>query len=211
MIAQPYDYFLVAWFLFAGLSTAYVTFDQFRNNPERTVMRWGFILVTLYMGPFGLLLYVLAYSRDQPFSAGLIHLTAWGPEPRLDLAPTIRIRNVTPCATRLDSRRKPNLTSRGCDTWLRCPNSKVTTPMRRFVLTAAAAALILATNAQAAETTGTVIAVNTKSDSITLSDGKVYTLPEGIEAESLKVGDKVKVTFTQSKGRNRASSLVKAK
>jgi hypothetical protein len=83
--------------------------------------------------------------------------------------------------------------------------------MRRFVLTAAAAALILATNAQAAETTGTVVAVNTKSDSITLSDGKVYTLPEGIEAESLKVGDKVKVTFTQSKGRNRASSLVKAK
>ena len=48
MIIQPYDYFLVAWFLLAGLSTAYVAVDQFRNNPEPTVMKWGFILVTLY-------------------------------------------------------------------------------------------------------------------------------------------------------------------
>ena len=34
MIAQPYDYFLIAWFVLAGLSTAYVGVDQFRNNPE---------------------------------------------------------------------------------------------------------------------------------------------------------------------------------
>lgn len=60
MIAHPYDYFLIVWFVLAGLSTAYVAVDQFRNNPEPTVMKWGFILVTLYMGPFGLLLYVLA-------------------------------------------------------------------------------------------------------------------------------------------------------
>jgi hypothetical protein len=37
-----------------------VAWDQFRNNPEPTVMKWGFVLVTLYMGPIGLLLYVLA-------------------------------------------------------------------------------------------------------------------------------------------------------
>lgn len=53
MIVHAYDYFLIVWFVLAGLSTTYVAYDQFRNNPEPTVMRWGFVLVTLYMGPFG--------------------------------------------------------------------------------------------------------------------------------------------------------------
>jgi len=53
MIVQAYDYFLIVWFVLAGLSTTYVAYDQFRNNPEPTVMRWVFVLVTLYMGPFG--------------------------------------------------------------------------------------------------------------------------------------------------------------
>ena len=66
MIVQPYDYVLIAWFILAGLSTAYVAVDQFRNNPEPTVMKWGFILVTLYLGPFGLLLYVLADKEPRP-------------------------------------------------------------------------------------------------------------------------------------------------
>ena len=66
MIAQPIDYLLIVWFALAALSTAYVAYDQFRNNPEPTVMRWGFILVTLYMGPLGLLLYVLADKEPRP-------------------------------------------------------------------------------------------------------------------------------------------------
>ena len=66
MIIQPYDYFLIVWFVLAAFSTAYVAIDQFRNNPEPTVMRWGFILVTLYMGPLGLLLYVLADKEPRP-------------------------------------------------------------------------------------------------------------------------------------------------
>ena len=53
MIAQPIDYALLVWFVLAGLSTLYVGWDQFRN-PEPAVMKWGFILVTLYMGPLGL-------------------------------------------------------------------------------------------------------------------------------------------------------------
>ncbi|HXH43383.1 MAG TPA: DUF1344 domain-containing protein [Bradyrhizobium sp.] len=57
--------------------------------------------------------------------------------------------------------------------------------MREFLLATAIAA-VAATNAQAAETTGTVRSVNTRSDSITLSDGTTYSLPEGIEAESVK-------------------------
>jgi hypothetical protein len=60
MFLQPIDYFLAAWFVLAALSTLYVGIDQYRNNPEPVVMKWGFILVTLYTGPFGLLLYVLA-------------------------------------------------------------------------------------------------------------------------------------------------------
>lgn len=66
MIAFPYDYFLIVWFVLALASTAYVAFDQFNGNPEPTVMKWGFILVTLYMGPFGLLLYVLADKEPRP-------------------------------------------------------------------------------------------------------------------------------------------------
>ena len=42
MILQPYDYFLIAWFILAGLSTAYVAVDQSVNNPEPSAMRWGF-------------------------------------------------------------------------------------------------------------------------------------------------------------------------
>jgi hypothetical protein len=60
MLIQPIDYFLLAWFVLAGASTLYVAFDQYWHNPEPQVMKWGFILVTLYMGPIGLLMYVLA-------------------------------------------------------------------------------------------------------------------------------------------------------
>src|SRR5882672_344202 len=66
MLIQPVDYFLVVWFALAAASTGYVAWDQYRNNPEPAVMKWGFILVTLYMGPFGLLLYVLADKEPRP-------------------------------------------------------------------------------------------------------------------------------------------------
>ncbi|MFZ5713191.1 MAG: DUF1344 domain-containing protein [Bradyrhizobium sp.] len=82
--------------------------------------------------------------------------------------------------------------------------------MRKFLLATAIAA-VAATNAQAAETTGTVRSVNTRSDSVTLSDGTTYSLPEGIETESVKVGEKVRIKFSSSHNQNRASSLVKAK
>ncbi len=66
MLVQPIDYFLVAWFAMAGLSTGYVAWDQFRHNPEPVVMKWGFVLVTAYMGPIGLLLYVMADKEPRP-------------------------------------------------------------------------------------------------------------------------------------------------
>jgi manganese oxidase len=59
MLVQPIDYFLLVWFVIAGLSTLYVGIDQYRNNPEPVEMKWGFILVTL-------LLYVLADKEPRP-------------------------------------------------------------------------------------------------------------------------------------------------
>ena len=63
---------------------------------------------------------------------------------------------------------------------------------------AIAAAMVLAvvssTGAFAKAATGTIASVDKKGDSITLSDGKTFTLPEGIEAETLKVGEKAKLT-----------------
>ena len=66
MLIRPIDYFLLAWFALAAASTFYVAIDQYRNNPEPVVMKWGFILVTLYTGPLGLLLYVLADKEPHP-------------------------------------------------------------------------------------------------------------------------------------------------
>ncbi|HET6222623.1 MAG TPA: DUF4396 domain-containing protein, partial [Dongiaceae bacterium] len=66
MFLQPIDYFLAAWFALALASTVYVGVDQYRHNPEPMVMKWGFILVTLYVGPIGWLLYVLADKEPRP-------------------------------------------------------------------------------------------------------------------------------------------------
>ncbi|API52027.1 copper oxidase [Rhizobium leguminosarum] len=66
MLIQPIDYFLLVWFALALASTLYVAWDQYANNPEPVVMKWGFILVTLYLGPFGLLIYVLADKEPRP-------------------------------------------------------------------------------------------------------------------------------------------------
>ncbi len=61
------DVVAVVWFVLAGLSTAYVVWDSFVNkNPEATVMKWGWILITLYMGPIALALYVLTDKEPAP-------------------------------------------------------------------------------------------------------------------------------------------------
>jgi FtsP/CotA-like multicopper oxidase with cupredoxin domain len=68
MLIQPIDIFVYAWLVMAALSAAYVAWDQFHGNPEPVVMKWGFVLVTLYMGPIGLLLYVMADKEPTPGS-----------------------------------------------------------------------------------------------------------------------------------------------
>ena len=70
MLIQPIDLFVNAWLAIAVLSATYVAWDQFTGNPEASVMKWGFVLVTLYMGPIGLLLYVMADKEPKPGQEG---------------------------------------------------------------------------------------------------------------------------------------------
>jgi hypothetical protein len=79
--------------------------------------------------------------------------------------------------------------------------------MNRYVIAATALGAVLATPVLADETTGTITSINQKTDAITLSDGKTYILPEGIEAEELKAGEKVHVTFAPTGGKLLASKI----
>lgn len=64
------DQALVVWFVLTALSLIYVAWDAYHNNPELKVMRWGWLLVTLYTGPIGAAFYVLACKppkvKDHP-------------------------------------------------------------------------------------------------------------------------------------------------
>ena len=57
---------LRVWFVLTALSTAYVVVDAMRRNPELKVMRWGWVLVTLYTGPVGAAVYVLSCQEPSP-------------------------------------------------------------------------------------------------------------------------------------------------
>ena len=57
---------LSAWFVLTAFAGAYVAFDAFRRTPEMTVMKWGWVLVTLYTGPVGAALYVLSCQEPRP-------------------------------------------------------------------------------------------------------------------------------------------------
>ena len=84
--------------------------------------------------------------------------------------------------------------------------------MRNFVfLSTTAACLVAASAAFAATDTGTIKKIDPKGDAITLDDGKVFVLAEGTEAESLKIGDKVTVTFKLKAGKMLATRVQVAK
>jgi len=60
------DVILLVWFTFTLLSVIYVAWDAFTNNPEMTVMKWGWVLVTLYLGPLSLIFYILSCKEPLP-------------------------------------------------------------------------------------------------------------------------------------------------
>lgn len=84
--------------------------------------------------------------------------------------------------------------------------------MRKSVI-ASSVILVFAgsTAALASADTGAIVSIDKKGDSITLSDGKTFTLPEGIEAETLRVRQKVTVTYSGKAGALHASKIVPAK
>lgn len=53
------------WFVLTALSVLFVMID-IRNTPESPVLKWGFILLTLYTGPIGAFLYVLGCREPLP-------------------------------------------------------------------------------------------------------------------------------------------------
>ncbi len=57
---------LIVWFVLVAFSALYVAWDAFTNNPEMTVMKWGWLLVTLYTGPVGLAIYILSCKEPRP-------------------------------------------------------------------------------------------------------------------------------------------------
>ena len=56
---------MTLWFVQAILFAAFVAVDS-RWTPESPVLKWGFIIVTLYSGPIGLLLWLLACREPLP-------------------------------------------------------------------------------------------------------------------------------------------------
>jgi Domain of unknown function (DUF4396) len=60
------DAIWTTWIILSVVSAGYVAYDAFTRNPELTVMKWGWVLVTLYIGPIGAALYVLSCKEPSP-------------------------------------------------------------------------------------------------------------------------------------------------
>ena len=65
--AQPVvlDGVMLLWFTLTALSVLFVAID-IRTAPESPGLKWGFILLTAYTGPFGAFLYVLGCREPLP-------------------------------------------------------------------------------------------------------------------------------------------------
>jgi hypothetical protein len=60
------DVALALWFLLTALALAYVAWDAFTVTPQPVIMKWGWLLMTLYTGPLGAVLYVLSCQEPAP-------------------------------------------------------------------------------------------------------------------------------------------------
>jgi len=82
--------------------------------------------------------------------------------------------------------------------------------MKQLIIAVATLALMTGA-AFAASDTGTIKQINPNSDAITMDDGKTFILAEGTEAESLKIGQKVSVTYDMKAGKMVATKIVVVK
>lgn len=59
------DGVMLLWFLLTAMAVAFVAID-IRSTPESPVLKWGFVLLTVYTGPIGAFLYVLGCREPVP-------------------------------------------------------------------------------------------------------------------------------------------------
>ena len=79
--------------------------------------------------------------------------------------------------------------------------------MKRLI--AAAGILALTAGAAfAASDTGKVRQIDQRNDAITPEDGKTFSFAEGVEADALKIGQTVEVTYDVKDGKMLATSIV---
>jgi hypothetical protein len=64
--AGAIDVALALWGLLTALALAYVGRDAFTVTPQPVIMKWGWLLMTLYTGPLGAVLYVLSCQEPAP-------------------------------------------------------------------------------------------------------------------------------------------------
>ena len=57
---------LISWYALTAASLAFVIWDLFTNTPTLWVMKLAWILIILYTGPVGLVLYLLACRQPMP-------------------------------------------------------------------------------------------------------------------------------------------------
>lgn len=67
---------MLLWFIQVAIATAFVAID-IRTTPEATVMKWGFVIITLFSGLFGALLYVLSCREPLPGTHELYVAAKW--------------------------------------------------------------------------------------------------------------------------------------
>ena len=56
--------FLTIWFSLTALSLTFVAYDLIKNTTEIKAMKWEWVIITLYLGIFGQVVYIL--SCDKP-------------------------------------------------------------------------------------------------------------------------------------------------
>lgn len=79
--------------------------------------------------------------------------------------------------------------------------------MKRTFAAAAILALTMGT-ALAATDMGKVAKIDNANDAITLDDGKTFVFAEGVEADTLKVGQTVEITYDSKQGKLVASKII---
>jgi len=60
------DVVLLGWFAITLVSVVYISWYVFTKTPENTVIKWAWVLTSLYMGPIAAALYVLADKEPRP-------------------------------------------------------------------------------------------------------------------------------------------------